>query len=269
MITRYRKESRASTFGLAAVVTVLALLTFTRTSSSLAAESRRGLPAGNQRTFTTDSRLTFDKKAGQYLVVAKVSELIAGADRTVEKLIAAPRMTVVAGRGGRITDTQADGTSVSAEIAWPESDSEGPATFIVTLLSRDKVLTRSKFEFELPGVSGSMAESQSPQNVGALAEARRVILPQFKVEGVAFPEALIELMAAGERNHPEHRRILMGAFGELQDLRITLDLENVTLADAVEQLARSAGCDLHETHAGNTDRNFLYLMSRTLKIAGP
>ncbi len=200
-------------------------------------------------------------------MVAKVSELITDRGETFEKLLAAPRMTVLAGKGGRITDTQPDGTSVSADIAWPEAGADGPATFTVALRSGAKVLTRSKFAFELPGVSGSMAESQSPQESGALAEARRVILPRFKVEEATFAEALRELMAHDER------RLLMGAIqrtaDERRDLRITLDLENVTFADAVEQLARSANCRLDEVGDGITTPKSLMLMSKTFESVRP
>ncbi|MCL4180279.1 MAG: M56 family metallopeptidase [Verrucomicrobia bacterium] len=45
MITRYRKESRASTFGLVVAVTLLALVTFSTPGSELAGESTLGTPA--------------------------------------------------------------------------------------------------------------------------------------------------------------------------------------------------------------------------------
>ena len=73
--------------------------------------------AADQRSFATETEITYDQKAGHYLVVAKVSELIHEKGKPVEKLIAAPRLTVVGGKAAAITDTASDGTSVRAEIS--------------------------------------------------------------------------------------------------------------------------------------------------------
>ena len=105
--------------------------------------------AGDQRSFATDTEISSERKAGQYLVVARVSELITKKGEAVEKLIAAPRMTVVAGRATAITDTAADGTSVRAEISWPVADSDQAASLLVTSKSDGKVVTRSKVKLDL------------------------------------------------------------------------------------------------------------------------
>lgn len=104
--------------------------------------------AADQRSFATETEITYDQQTGHYLVVAKVSELISTKGEVVEKLIAAPRMTVVAGKAAAITDT-ADGTSVRAEISWPVADSDQAASLLVTLKSDGKVVTRSKVKLDL------------------------------------------------------------------------------------------------------------------------
>ena len=104
--------------------------------------------AADQRSFATETEITYDQMTGHYLVVAKVSELISAKGEAVEKLIAAPRMTVVAGKAAAITDT-ADGTSVRAEISWPVADSDQAASLLVTLKSDGKVVTRSKVKLDL------------------------------------------------------------------------------------------------------------------------
>jgi len=105
--------------------------------------------AADQRSFATETEITYDRKAGHYLVVAKVSELISEKGKSVEKLIVAPRMTVVAGKAAAITDTAPDGTSVRAEISWPVADSDQAASLLVTLKSDGKVVTRSKVKLDL------------------------------------------------------------------------------------------------------------------------
>ena len=105
--------------------------------------------AGDQRSFATETEITFDRKAGHYLVVARVSELIAEKGEPVEKLIAAPRMTVAAGKAESITDTAPDGKSVRAEISWPVADSDQAASLLVTLKWGGKVVTRSKVKLDL------------------------------------------------------------------------------------------------------------------------
>jgi hypothetical protein len=105
--------------------------------------------AADQRSFVTETEITYDQKTGHYLVIAKVAELISEKGESVEKLIAAPRMTVVAGKAAAITDTAADGTSVRAEISWPVADSDQAASLLVTLKSDGKVVTRSKVKLDL------------------------------------------------------------------------------------------------------------------------
>lgn len=105
--------------------------------------------AGEPRSFATETEITYDQKAGHYLVVAKVSELITEKGEPVERLVAAPRMTVVAGKPAAITDTAADGTSVRAEVSWPVADSDHAASLLVTLKSGGKVLARSKVKLDL------------------------------------------------------------------------------------------------------------------------
>ena len=105
--------------------------------------------AADQRSFATETEITYDQKTGHYMVVAKVSELIRVKGEAVEKLIAAPRMTVVPGKAAAITDTVADGTSVRAEISWPVADSDQAVSLLVTLKSDGKVVTRSKVKLDL------------------------------------------------------------------------------------------------------------------------
>jgi hypothetical protein len=105
--------------------------------------------AGDQRSFATDTEISFDKKAGDYLVVAKVTELIIENGQAVEKLVAAPRITVVGGKAATITSTEPDGTTVRVEISWPVADSDQAASLVVTLKSAGKVLTRSKVKLDL------------------------------------------------------------------------------------------------------------------------
>jgi len=105
--------------------------------------------AGETRSFATETEITYDQKAGHYLVVARVSELINEKGEPVEKLIASPRMSVVGGKAAAITDTASDGTSVRAEVSWPVADSDQAASLVVTLKSGGKVLTRSKVKLDL------------------------------------------------------------------------------------------------------------------------
>jgi len=105
--------------------------------------------AGDQRSFATDTEISFDKKAGHYLVVAKVTELIIENGEAVDKLVAAPRMTVVGGKAAAITDTAPDGTAVRAEVSWPVAGSDQVASLLVTLKSAGKVVTRSTVKLDM------------------------------------------------------------------------------------------------------------------------
>ncbi len=123
--------------------------------------------AADQHSFATEARVTLDQATGHYLIVAKVSELVTEQDaeetlktkdkvpvlfdihESAERLIAAPRMTVVAGQGASITDTQSDGTSVRAEVFWPQSGTDNPTSLVITVRSKGKLLTRSTFKLDL------------------------------------------------------------------------------------------------------------------------
>jgi hypothetical protein len=111
--------------------------------------------AADQRCFVTEASVTLDQTTGHHLIVAKVSEWIPIQTKVPVlgdlkmKLIAAPRMTVVAGKAASITDTQSDGTSVRADVFWPESGSDKPATLVITLSSTTNLLSRSSFTLDL------------------------------------------------------------------------------------------------------------------------
>jgi hypothetical protein len=122
------------------IITALVIILFTLGTASAAA----------QRSFATEAEVTFDQATGLYLVIARVSELIMEQDETVETLIAAPRMTVVPGKRAAITDgPSSDGTSVRADVFWPEPGSDVPASIVITLRSDGKVINRSKFTLDL------------------------------------------------------------------------------------------------------------------------
>jgi hypothetical protein len=113
--------------------------------------------AADQRSFTTEADVKWDGTAGQYLITTRVSELIAREAETVEKLIAAPRITVVAGKPASITDGPTDGTQVRADVFWPESGSDKPASIVITLKSEGKVLTRTKFKLDSKSTTLALA----------------------------------------------------------------------------------------------------------------
>jgi hypothetical protein len=76
-------------------------------------------------------------------------------------------------------------------------------------------------------------------------------LPEFKLDAVPFMEALGELSAASKQQDPAHQgvRYLVRNTPETNgDQKITLDLENVPLAEATERLAESAGYRVSARH---------------------
>ena len=118
-----------------------------------------------------------------------------------------------------------------------------------------------------------MAETPSPRASGALALARRIIIPRFKVEGATVHEAFKELMSSAR--YPDGQRrvhlALSGVSSGDRDVKITLDLENVTLADAAGQFARSADLKLYVDSFRTADLKLhvsLLFMSKKLGSAG-
>ena len=74
--------------------------------------------------------------------------------------------------------------------------------------------------------------------------AKRIILPEFKLDGVKFNDAILALSEEGRRFDPNHKGVnfLVSLGPDSKELpTITLDLKNVTLAEAANRLAQSAG----------------------------
>jgi hypothetical protein len=81
-----------------------------------------------------------------------------------------------------------------------------------------------------------------PHNMAVIGQ--RILLPEFKLDAVPFNEALRQLSAASKQNDPARQGVnyvLMN--GSATDIcpTITLDLTNVTVAEATERLAKKAG----------------------------
>jgi hypothetical protein len=71
-----------------------------------------------------------------------------------------------------------------------------------------------------------------------------IILPEFKLDAVPFMEAVRQLSIASKQYDPAHKGVnylVMNAPETNAYPKITLDLKNVTVAEATEQLATIAG----------------------------
>ena len=74
--------------------------------------------------------------------------------------------------------------------------------------------------------------------------AKQIILPEFKLDGAAFRDAVRALYEAGKRYDPNHKGVNYLFTPDVEagaSQPIRLDLKNVTLAEAAERLAQSAG----------------------------
>jgi len=74
--------------------------------------------------------------------------------------------------------------------------------------------------------------------------AQQIILPEFKLDGVTLKAAMIALQEAGRRFDADHHGVnfLLALDPEAKTSPvIKLDLKHVTLAEAADQVARSAG----------------------------
>lgn len=77
-----------------------------------------------------------------------------------------------------------------------------------------------------------------------VVRAQKITLPEFKLDGVTFKEAVLALQAAAKRCDDQHRGVAFLFYKDVQAAAspaIKLDLKNVTLAEAMERLAKSAG----------------------------
>jgi hypothetical protein len=87
------------------------------------------------------------------------------------------------------------------------------------------------------------ADAKAPTRK-VLVTANSIRLPEFKLDGVTFDEAVRELQAAGRRHDPKHKGVnylVPDPAKAKASPKITLDLKSVTLAEATEHLAKNAG----------------------------
>jgi hypothetical protein len=74
--------------------------------------------------------------------------------------------------------------------------------------------------------------------------AKGIMLPEFKLDAVPFSEAVRQLAVASKQHDPAHKGVnylVTDATDTNAYPKITLDLKNVTVAEATERLAESAG----------------------------
>lgn len=89
------------------------------------------------------------------------------------------------------------------------------------------------------------ADTNVLSSTTALEIAKTIKLPQFQLNAVSFPQATKKLQDASRRFDPEHRglRVMMDFRDRSKArvaarTRITLDLKNVTLAEAAERVCQ-------------------------------
>ena len=96
----------------------------------------------------------------------------------------------------------------------------------------------------IAGLSSTIAQAQE---LATVTRAKGIILPRFKLDDVSFMEAARQLIAAGKQHdHAQDGvRFLVLTGLETNALsKISLDLTNVTLMEAAERLAQSAGVSI-------------------------
>ena len=76
-----------------------------------------------------------------------------------------------------------------------------------------------------------------------VTQAKHIRLPEFKLEGVTFMEAVRQLSLAARQQDPEKKGVnfMLEPGVAATRPKITLALKNVTVAEAAERLAKAAG----------------------------
>ena len=95
-----------------------------------------------------------------------------------------------------------------------------------------------------PANAASSSPVGQPPERAIVAKAKNIVLPEFKLDGVGLPEALRLLQAASKQNDPQGQGVnfmIMNPEGIDALPKITLALKNVTLSEATERVAKSAG----------------------------
>jgi hypothetical protein len=93
-------------------------------------------------------------------------------------------------------------------------------------------------------IAGSTSSNAQTQELAIVTKAKSIVLPEFKLDGVSFMEAIRQLSAAGKQHDPAQdgvRCLVMNGIVTNAFSKISLDLTNVTLMEAAERLAQSAG----------------------------
>jgi hypothetical protein len=82
-----------------------------------------------------------------------------------------------------------------------------------------------------------------PPERAIVTKAKSIVLPEFKLDGVTLPEALKQLRDVSKQNDPESKGFNFMITGPLTDAanpKITLALTNVTVAEAIDRVAKAA-----------------------------
>jgi hypothetical protein len=91
-----------------------------------------------------------------------------------------------------------------------------------------------------------------PKKAGAAAAAEKIIFPKVDFRDATLREIVAFLVAKSQALDPAGKGVdvVLGKLGKASDARITLDLNNVPLSEALRYVAALANCEMHaDEHA--------------------
>jgi hypothetical protein len=93
-------------------------------------------------------------------------------------------------------------------------------------------------------VTAADTDASDNGKASLVMRAQKITLPEFKLDGVTFKEAVLALQKAAKLYDDKHRDVHFLLYKDVEAVAspaIRLDLKNVTLAETMERLAQSAG----------------------------
>jgi hypothetical protein len=108
------------------------------------------VPLALAATYSTEATMSLQKDEGIYNVAVSVSELTERNGKTVERVIAKPRIQSSPGVPATL-HTGDDKETVTVDVSWPYPNESGTASCVVVVKQADEVMSKSRFQLKVEG----------------------------------------------------------------------------------------------------------------------
>jgi hypothetical protein len=197
-------------------------------------------------SYSTEATMSLQKEDGIYNVMVKVSELTVRRGKTVERVIAEPRIRSSPGVPATL-HVGDDKENVTVDVSWPYPNESGTASCVVVVKHGDEAVSKSKLQLKVEGPGRVPLVLAAPD-----VDARSVRVDEENQRSYVLLELAgkskeeVKKLAVENYGNKVQIRDVQGnlidgglSFGTYHDIGLTLRCQNEAKAEAVANVLRA------------------------------